>query len=297
VIKQRLSLGALNAASTTEFVAALANVFERSPWIAEAVQRARPFARLADLRDAMIAVLDQASPELRLGLIRAHPDLANRTQHARGLTTESTAEQDGAGLDRLSETEFAAFERSNRAHTEKFGFPFVLCVRRHTKDSILNAFARRLQNPPSQEESEAIREIGRIAGLRLAELIDCNDPLPVYGRLSTHVLDTHGGQPATGLELELIELSQSGASRLIVKTFTNEDGRTDGALIDGRPVPIGTYELRFHTHAYYARRGIVLSEPSFLDVVPIRFGVSEPEAHLHVPLLLTPWSYATYRGS
>jgi 2-oxo-4-hydroxy-4-carboxy-5-ureidoimidazoline decarboxylase len=296
-MKQRLTLDALNTAPAGEFVTALANVFEHSPWIAEAAQRARPFERLADLRDAMTAVLDQAPPELRLGLIRAHPDLANRSQRAQGLTAESTAEQDGAGLDRLSETEFGDFERFNRAYAEKFGFPFVLCVRRHTKDSILDAFHRRLENAPSQEESEAIREIGRIASLRLAEQIDCNEPLPVNGRLSTHVLDTHGGQPAAGVELELIELSRSGASRLIVRTFTNKDGRTDGALIDGRPVPIGNYELRFHTRAYYARRGAALSEPSFLDIVPIRFGVSEPESHLHMPLLLTPWSYATYRGS
>src|SRR6202035_4790532 len=80
VMKQRLTLDALNTAPAGEFVTALANVFEHSPWIAEAAQRARPFERLADLRDAMTAVLDQAPPELRLGLIRAHPDLANRSQ-------------------------------------------------------------------------------------------------------------------------------------------------------------------------------------------------------------------------
>jgi 2-oxo-4-hydroxy-4-carboxy-5-ureidoimidazoline decarboxylase len=296
-MKPNLALDALNAALPGEFTAALANVFEHSTWIAETAASARPFASLAELRDAMIAVIDQASPERRLGLIRAHPDLANRTQRAAGLTAESTAEQDGAGLDRLADAEFALFEKSNAAYRKKFGFSFILCVRRHSRDSILDTFARRLENQPAQEEREAIGEIGRIATLRLAELVDSETPLPINGRLSTHVLDTHAGQPAAGVALELIELSRHGASRLIAKTATSADGRTDRALIEGRPVPIGTYELRFHMGDYYARRGVALSEPPFLEIVPVRFGVSDPEAHLHIPLLVTPWSYTTYRGS
>jgi 2-oxo-4-hydroxy-4-carboxy-5-ureidoimidazoline decarboxylase len=296
-MKPRLTLDALNTALPGEFAAALANAFEHSPWIAGTAASARPFASLAELRDAMIAVIDQASPERRLGLIRAHPDLANRTQRAAGLTAESTAEQDGAGLDRLSDAEFALFEQSNRAYRRKFGFPSILCVRRHTRDSILDIFARRLKNQPTQEERETIDEIGRIATLRLGELIDSTTPLPINGRLSTHVLDTHAGQPAAGVALELIELSRHGASRLIAKTATNAYGRTDGALIEGRPVPIGAYELWFHMGDYFARRGVAMNEPPFLEIVPVRFGVSEPEVHLHIPLLVTPWSYTTYRGS
>jgi len=296
-MKEKLTLDALNAAPRGDFVSALANIFEHSPWIVEAASRARPFSSLSDLRDAMIRVINEASPDQRLRLIGAHPDLANRTQRTTGLTADSISEQDGAGLDRLSDAEFALFEQSNNAYKKKFKFPFILCVRRHTKDSILDAFERRLKNPPEQEENEAIREIGRIAGLRLAELVDCKRPLPVYGRLSTHVLDIHAGQPAAGIELELIELSRHGASRLIAKAVTNQEGRTDRALVDGRPVPIGTYELRFYPGAYYAGRGVALSDPPFLDVISVQFGVSEPEAHLHVPILMTPWSYTTYRGS
>jgi len=296
-MRPNLTLDTLNAAPPGEFAATLANVFEHSPWIAEAAASARPFASLAELRDAMTAVIDQASPERRLGLIRAHPDLANRMQRAVGLTAASTAEQDGAGLDRLSDAEFALFEQSNDAYRKKFGFPFILCVRRHTRDSILDTFARRLNNQPAQEEREAIGEIGRIATLRLAELVGSGTPLPINGRLSTHVLDTHAGQPAAGVELELIELSRHGASRLIAKTATNADGRTDRPLIEARPVPIGAYELRFHMGDYFVRRGVALSEPPFLEIVSVRFGVSEPEAHLHVPLLVTPWSYTTYQGS
>jgi 2-oxo-4-hydroxy-4-carboxy-5-ureidoimidazoline decarboxylase len=294
---QRPTVEGLNTASARDFVATLANVIEHSPWIAEAAERARPFTSLADLRAALIRVVDEAPSEQRHVLISAHPDLANRTQRAAGLTAESTAEQDGAGLDRLSDAEFALFEQCNTAYKRKFGFPFILCVRRHTKDSILDAFARRLKNSPQQEQQEAIREIGRIATLRLAELVEGEPPLATNGHLSTHVLDTHGGRPAAGVELELIELSRHGASRVVVKTMTNADGRSDRALIEGRPVPIGSYELRFHIGAYFARHGVTLNDPPFLDIVPVRFAVSEPEARLHVPLLVTPWSYTTYRGS
>jgi 2-oxo-4-hydroxy-4-carboxy-5-ureidoimidazoline decarboxylase len=82
-----------------------------------------------------------------------------------------------------------------------------------------------------------------------------------------------------------------------VESETNPDGRTDAALIAARPVPIGAYELRFQAAAYYARRGVTLSDPPYLDVIPLRFHVAEPEQHLHVPLVLTPWGYGTYRGS
>jgi 2-oxo-4-hydroxy-4-carboxy-5-ureidoimidazoline decarboxylase len=293
----RLTLDALNQASAADFAAALGNVFEHSPWVVEAAAQARPFASLAVLRDAAVALIEAASPEQRLALIRAHPDLADRVRPAGEITADSAAEQGGAGLDRLSEAEFAQFDQLNSAYREKFSFPFILGVRRHTRDSILDAFERRLMNLPEEEEAEALREITRIAGLRLAALVDGDDTLGVHGHLSTHVIDTHGGQPADGILIELIERSRRGENRPLVKTVTNADGRTDPTLIEGRPVPIGVYELRFHVGAYYARRGIMLGEPAFLDIVTLRFGVSEPEAHLHVPLLMTPWGYSTYRGS
>jgi 2-oxo-4-hydroxy-4-carboxy-5-ureidoimidazoline decarboxylase len=85
--------------------------------------------------------------------------------------------------------------------------------------------------------------------------------------------------------------------RLITRAVTNDDGRTEAPLIAGRPIPIGTYELRFAIGDYYGRAKAELADPPFLDVVPIRFAVAEPEGHYHVPLLCTPWSYTTYRGS
>jgi 2-oxo-4-hydroxy-4-carboxy-5-ureidoimidazoline decarboxylase len=133
--------------------------------------------------------------------------------------------------------------------------------------------------------------------LRLDQLVTSDDRLQVHGRLSTHVLDTHSGKPAAGIEVELVELSDLGASRLVTRAITNADGRTDHPLVHGRPVPIGRYELRFNVGKYFSERQVPMSDPPFLDRIPLRFSVSEPEGHLHVPLLMTPWSYATYRGS
>src|SRR4029453_11207006 len=291
------SLAELNACSREEFVAALANVFEYSPWIAEQAAAGRPFAGVKQLFDGMKTAVERAPAELRLALIKAHPDLANKTQRAAGLTAESNAEQNSAGLDRLSDAEYTAFERVNNAYRSKFGFPYIVCVRRHTRDSILRDFERRLPNDATSEMQTSIGEIFRIAALRLDQLVAADDRLPVHGRLSTHVLDTHSGKPAAGIAVELTELSDLGEARVVARAITNSDGRTDQPLIGGRPVPIGRYELAFHVGAYFADCGVPLSDPPFLDRIPLHFSVSDPEGHLHVPLLVTPWSYATYRGS
>ena len=291
------SLSDLNAASKDGFVAALGNIFEHSPWIAEQVAASRPFAGVNQLFAAMKAVVERAAPELRLALIKAHPDLASKTQRAAGLTAESNAEQSGAGLDRLSEAEYAAFERANNAYRSKFGFPYIVCIRRHTRDSVLRDFERRLPNDAETEAQRSIEEICRIAALRLDQLVVSDDRLKVHGRLSTHVLDNHGGKPAAGIAVELVELAALGASRVIARAITNDDGRTDQPLIGGRPLPIGRYELRFSVGTYYLERGVPTSDPPFLDEIPLRFAISDPEGHYHVPLLITPWSYSTYRGS
>jgi 2-oxo-4-hydroxy-4-carboxy-5-ureidoimidazoline decarboxylase len=290
-------LAELNACSHVDFVAALANIFEYSPWIAEQAASARPFAGVGALFDAMKAAVDRAPTELRLALIKAHPDLANKTQRAAGLTAESNAEQNSVGLDRLSDAEYEAFDRVNNAYRSKFGFPYIVCVRRQTKDSILRDFERRLPNDAATEMQTSVEEICRIAALRLDQLVAADDRLQVHGRLSTHVLDTHSGKPAAGIAIELIELSELGASRVVTRSVTNSDGRTNAPLIGGRPVPIGRYELTFSVGKYFAARQVSMSDPPFLDQIPLRFSVSEPEGHLHVPLLVTPWSYATYRGS
>lgn len=115
------------------------------------------------------------------------------------------------------------------------------------------------------------------------------------GYLTTHVLDTARGCPAQGLKIELYKLD--GAERVLLKTLTtNDDGRTDEQILPTESFELGTYELLFYAGAYLDACGVAPEEPRFLDVIPIRFGMSE-QSHYHVPLLLSPFGYSTYRGS
>ena len=293
----KVALADLNAADEAGFMAALGDVYEHAPWVAQAASRQRPFVTLTALHNAMMAAVRAAPADQQVALIKGHPDLAGKAARAGAMTVDSKAEQASAGLDRLSETEFAQFHRLNNAYREKFGIPFIICARRHSKDSILQQFERRLQNSAAAETETALGEIFRIAALRLDQRLEAADRLDVHGRLSTHVLDTHSGRPAAGVAIELLELSVSGEPRVIARGMSNRDGRTDAPLIRERPLPIGRYELRFHVGDYFARLKARQDDPPFLDVVPIRFAIAEPEGHYHVPLLVTPWSYSTYRGS
>lgn len=117
------------------------------------------------------------------------------------------------------------------------------------------------------------------------------------GRLSTHVLDTVNGRPAVGVRITLDRVTPDGSRRRVAEATTNADGRTDQPLLSGDALELGTYELSFAIGAYFRSLGTALPEPAFLDIVPIRFGIADPGGHYHVPLLTSPWSYSTYRGS
>jgi 5-hydroxyisourate hydrolase len=118
------------------------------------------------------------------------------------------------------------------------------------------------------------------------------------GKLTTHVLDTMHGCPAADMQIQLWRISLSGAQRELLKTTrTNSNGRTESPLLQDEELVPGTYELVFAVGAYFAAQKIALPEPPFLDTVPIRFGIADAEAHYHVPLLVSPWAYSTYRGS
>jgi len=116
------------------------------------------------------------------------------------------------------------------------------------------------------------------------------------GKLTTHVLDTTSGKPGAGLRIDLFRLS--GEDRTALKSLlTNADGRCDEPLLSGDDFGPGEYELVFHVGSYFAGTGQSLPSPAFLDKVPVRFGVSDPGRHYHVPLLISPFGYSTYRGS
>ena len=288
-----IPLARLNELDRAAFVAVLGEVFEHAPWLAEAAAAARPFATVMDLHRAMLAALAAAPAESITQFLGNHPNLAGPAARADPLTADSAREQAGAGLDRLSEEETVRLAQWNAQYCARFGFPFIICALRHGKDSILAEFARRLAGDVAAERRAALDEIGRISALRLTRKVTGPGMPKVHGALSTHLLDTARGRPAAGVPVELYALSEDGGAELVAGATSNADGRTDAPLIAGRPVPNGGWELRFAVGAYLAEHGAA----GFLDVVPVRFATREPEAHYHIPLLFTPWSYSTYRGS
>jgi N-carbamoyl-L-amino-acid hydrolase len=169
-----LTLAQLNAADRAPFTALLAGTYEHSPWVAEAAWDRRPFATLAALKQALVQAVRDAGTEAQLRLIRAHPELAGKAMVAQTLTAESNNEQGKAGLTQCTPEEFARLQQLNADYTAKFGFPFMLAVRGPRglgldKQQIIATFARRLQHHPAVEQAEALRNIHRVAEIRLAD--------------------------------------------------------------------------------------------------------------------------------
>jgi 2-oxo-4-hydroxy-4-carboxy-5-ureidoimidazoline decarboxylase len=162
-----MTLDQLNQNSETEFIASLAAIFEHSPWVAANVVSERPFSSLEELHVAMVGAVKTASLETQLTLIRAHPDLGMRLK----MSEQSVSEQAGLGLDRLSPNEFERFSSLNNAYREKFGFPFIVAVRNHTRATVLEQFVIRLENSVELEIQTALEEICKIAGFRLKDLL------------------------------------------------------------------------------------------------------------------------------
>lgn len=117
------------------------------------------------------------------------------------------------------------------------------------------------------------------------------------GRLTTHVLDTAQGRPVAGLTIELWAIDGHQPARLLHSVTTNADGRTNEPLLTGNQLQVGVYQLVFLVGDYFDSQPVVTTQPPFLDLVPIQFSIADPEAHYHVPLLVSPWAYSTYRGS
>jgi 2-oxo-4-hydroxy-4-carboxy-5-ureidoimidazoline decarboxylase len=168
---RRMTIDELNDADQTAFVATLGAIYEHSPWIAERAWPHRPFGTASALHAAMAQVVAEAGAEAQLGLVRAHPDLAGRLARAGALAPSSANEQAGLGLDRLSDEEFEVFESLNTAYRARFGFPFVIAVKRHTRASVLAAFHARLEHTPEEELRSALAEIDAIAWFRLEALL------------------------------------------------------------------------------------------------------------------------------
>ena len=243
--------------SREAFVARFGALYEHSPWVAEEAWRPS-FAGLDELAAALRDAMYAAPRDAQLALIRAHPDLGEKV----GVLTEhSASEQAGLGLDRLPPEAHARFMATNAAYRERFGIPFVVCVREHgSAESILANADSRLGNTHRAGDRDGAgrdrQDRAAAAGGR------------AVSTLSTHVLDTVRGRPAAGVA---VELRRGGG--LVASLRTDDDGRARF----GEVAP-GSYELEFAVGDYFG-------EAPFLDVVPIRFTVSEESTHYHVPLL------------
>ncbi len=166
-----LDIEEINRLDPAGFLSALGGAYEHSPWVAERSLKKRPFADRDDLVRTMGGVVDEASDDEKTALILAHPDLAGKLARAGALTAESTREQAGLGLDRLSDEEFGEFSRFNADYREKFGFPFIICARLTTKAGVIEAFRQRLENDVDSEKREALRQIHHIARLRIEDKV------------------------------------------------------------------------------------------------------------------------------
>jgi N-carbamoyl-L-amino-acid hydrolase len=255
-----ITLDQLNNASQEEFVAMLDGVYEHSPWIAEMASAKAPFATLAQLKHALVTVLRDAGAKAQVALIRAHPELAGKAMVSKTLTAESTNEQGKAGLTDCTPAEFAHIQQLNAAYNEKFGWPFTLAVRgprgvglhRH---EIIKTFERRLGNHPDFELAECIRNIHRIAEIRL------NDKFGVEPTLGNQAWDcsellAHHTDPGYGERGELTVTYLTDAHRACaaqIERWMRECG-FDRVSIDAVGNVVGVYEGSDHGSAPKRKR-------------------------------------------
>lgn len=160
-------LSELNQMNREQFVSAMGDIFEHTPSIAAQAWESQPFQDVADLHQKMVTVMYALSPEAKRALICAHPDLGGKAQMA----AASVQEQAGVGLNRLTSEEYERFHRLNQAYKDKFSFPFIIAVKNHTKESILAAFDRRLENSGDVEMRQALAEIAQIAQFRIRDRV------------------------------------------------------------------------------------------------------------------------------
>jgi 2-oxo-4-hydroxy-4-carboxy-5-ureidoimidazoline decarboxylase len=169
-----VDMAPINAMDRAAFVQKFGGIFENSPWVAEKAWEKRPFASLDDMHAAMVTVARYAPAAMQLTLLQSHPDLAGKEAEAGTMTASSVAEQASAGLNALSRAEMVQMSDLNAAYKKKFGFPFIIAVRMHTKEGILFEFNRRLQNDTQTEFANDLQNVYIITRLRLNKLLDAS---------------------------------------------------------------------------------------------------------------------------
>jgi len=293
-----LKLSELNEMDADGMEAKLGAIYEKSSWVARAAAAYKPFDSIGALVKAFKKVVDESDEDSKLLILRNHPDLAGKAALAGEVAAASSEEQARAGLDRCTSEELERFNTLNAAYKEKFSWPFILAVRNASKRAILAAFERRLKNDACAERAECLLQVHKIGWMRLLASVE-HAPT---GFLTCHVLDTARGCPAAGLRLTLKRLvgnsPEEGPWESLGTWVTNDDGRLPGGpALKGADHKVGVYQWTFAAGEYFAGAGVPTAGTPFLDEVPIRFGIDDPESHYHVPLLVSPWSFSTYRGS
>jgi 2-oxo-4-hydroxy-4-carboxy-5-ureidoimidazoline decarboxylase len=285
--------------SPNEIVELLGGIYEHSDWVAQELAKKdnlKSLETVTALASAMKSIVDGASHECKLELLCNHPDLCEKVDKMKELTKESQEEQSKSGLQSLTDEERETFHKNNTAYRMKFGFPFILAVRNATKYTVLAGLAGRIGNSPEKEFAVALEQVHKIAWMRLLAMLNTDD---AKGFLTCHVLDTANGIGAHNMRIHLHRLSPAENAGFIGEYVTNSEGRLEGgpALKGGKEFTVGIYEWTFFAGDYFASMGTFTSGTPFLDTIPLRFGIDNPDDHYHVPLLVSPWSFSTYRGS
>ena len=211
---RKISIPEVNDLDRDGFVARFGAVYERSPWVAEATHRARPFTGLDGLHGAMARAVGAAPEARKLALIRSHPDLAGKAATAGELTPESAGEQAAAGLDRLSPEEYEAFTGLNDAYKKKFGIPMIFAVREHTKRTILENAGARLGNSREEEVERALEEINKIARYRLQETVEEGEKMTVETAAKLVLGHTNYGKS----DVRLVKVYRDGERHSLTET-------------------------------------------------------------------------------
>jgi N-carbamoyl-L-amino-acid hydrolase len=263
-----IALDALNSASTADFVAALGGVFEHSPWVAERAAASRPFRSRLHLHERMCAVVAGANAEEQLALIRAHPELAGRAALRGELTADSAKEQKRAGLSSCTPEELARLQMLNALYSKKFGLPFIIAVKGHHPDSIIAALETRLGNSAEHERATSLDQIGRIAGFRLADLVEeplgaevmaMSDALARFSELEggltcSYLTTTHRATAA-----QIREWMLAAGLDTEVDAVGNVIGRLPGEGVQPKTLITGShYDTVTNAGKYDGRLGILL---------------------------------------
>jgi 2-oxo-4-hydroxy-4-carboxy-5-ureidoimidazoline decarboxylase len=281
------AVAALNVCDSDDFVSALADIFDAGRWVAEAVVGWRPFADIAELHEAMAAVVMAASRDEQLGLLQA----------ARGMDDPDILPAATAELK-------AQLSGLNTRFRERFGFPFII-ARAADHDALPVAYTLRWENPQADEEAAALRELQEIARLRLERRL--NPQAQKIGRLTVQVLDTRRGRPAAGVVLTLSHVSHIGRRHRAAETITNAAGECDQPLLEGSALTVGRYSLDIAAGAYFAAQsgendgggddgdGGDEGEKPFIKVITVAFGVADPTENIRLLALISPTGYSVQR--